>query len=626
MSGSETLRVANAGGYWGDDPTALRRQLLGPSTPHFIAMDFLAEISMSILQKQRGRDPSVGYARDFVQQMAPLLCEARARSVRVITNAGGVNPAGCAGELLKAAAGAGVPLRVAVVSGDDILDRLPAVLSAGAALKNMETGEDFSGVVSRCAAANAYFGAWPVARALDWNPDIVVSGRVTDTGLTLGPMIHAFGWAPDDYDRLAHGIVAGHIAECGSQSTGGNFTDWHKVRSFNDIGYPIIECSGDGPFVVTKHPGSGGLVTCQTVREQLLYEMGDPSAYLTPDVSADFLSVRLEQEGPDRVRVSGIRGNPPTDLLKVSAAYVDGWKISGTLIVSGPRAKEKADALARIFRGRFRGELSLAGLSPCEAEWAERVGYDSCHRGLTPPGEPAEILLRVSARDGDRRKLDVFRKTLPGLILGGPPGVAVTGGAPAHSEVMSYWPALMPRHLAVPRLSVISIDGRGDIMHEVKDLEIPWPEIRAMKAVPCREPAIEIFETRDPDSCGPTVNVPIMRIAHARSGDKGDTVNIGLIGRSEGCFTWMRRHVTGERVAGWFADFVRGEVVRYEVPNLWALNFLLEGALGGGGTKSLFLDAQGKTLGQAILACRVDVPESLLEGVAPGDRPDGGWL
>jgi hypothetical protein len=624
------VRIANAGGYWGDDPHALRRQVLGKLPIDYVSADFLAEITMSILQKQFSRDPQAGYARDFITQVEPLLEEVLARKITIITNAGGVNPSACAEALFAAARSRGLTLKVAVIEGDDIAPRITELRKQGVDLKNMETDQELADYADRVLSANAYFGALPVVRALEFDPDVVLSGRVTDTGITLAALIHEFGWSSDDYDKLAHGILGGHIIECGAQATGGNFTDWCKVPSFFDIGFPILECDPDGSFVVTKHPESGGLVTRQTVREQLLYEMGHPQLYLTPDVVADFTSISLEQDGPDRVRVQGVRGTEPTDLLKVSVSLADGFKSSGSIIVSGPDARTKANVFAEIFWSRLSAELERAGLSSLESISTELVGDDSTHRGLTPSHRPTEILLQLSARDHNRGKLAIFRKLLPSLILSGPSGVAVTGGAPAVSDVVRYWPALIPQELALPSVTVYLQEGEAgqttepNKVAELRDLA--WPETGGSGEVidPPPDPYPRALIEQWDDA--PRIEVPLMKIAHARSGDKGDTANIGLIGRSPECYVWLRENVTPERVRKWFESICRGEVHRYVVPNLWALNFLLDESLGGGGTVSLSIDPQGKTFSQAVLRCRVRVPTPLLETIEPEDAACPGEL
>ena len=582
---------------------------------------------MSIMQKQLARDPDAGYARDFITQVEPLLEDVVARKIKIITNAGGVNPSGCAKALFSVARARGLTLKVAVIEGDNIVPRLSELREQGVDLKNMETGEELGEYAQAVLSANAYFGALPVVKALESDPDIVLSGRVSDTGITLGALIHEFGWSLEDYDKVAHGIVGGHIIECGAQATGGNFTDWCKVPSFQDVGFPILEVEPDGSFVVTKHPATGGLVTCQTIREQLLYEMGHPQAYLTPDVIADFTGIKLEQERADRVRVSGVRGIKPTDLLKVSVALADGFKSSGAIIISGPDAKAKAKAFAEIFWSRLEAELARAGLSPLEDTHTDLVGDDSTHRDLTPSHQPTEILLRLSARDRQRQKLAVFRKLLPSLILSGPSGVAVTGGAPAISDVVRYWPALIPQECALPSVTVYVQEKKSPKLQvEAEHKDLAWPKTGGSENT--GDPPMDPYSPAliDPWTDAPQVKVPLMQIAHARSGDKGDTANIGLIGRSPECYVWLRENVTAERIKKWFESISRGEVHRYLVPNLWALNFLLDESLGGGGTVSLYMDPQGKTYSQALLRCRVEVPKPLLDTISPENAPCPGEL
>jgi hypothetical protein len=598
---ADPLRIANAGGYWGDDLSQFRRQIeLGPVD--VVTLDFLAEITMSIMQKQRSRDPRAGYARDFVAQVEQALTPIVERGIKVISNAGGVNPLGCRGALLEMAKLHGRPLEVAAVVGDDLLDRLGELNALGVTLDNMEDGLPFARVRDRVSSANAYFGARPVVEALRSGAQIVVTGRCTDTGITLAPMIHAFGWAPDDWDRLAAGIVAGHIVECGAQSTGGNFSDWRSVPHLERIGYPLLEVSSDGSFVVTKHPGTGGAVTVRTVKEQLVYEMGDPRAYVTPDVVADFGSIRLEQAGRDRVRVWGVRGRPAPASLKVSASYFDGWKASGTLIISAPEATAKARAFAGLFWKRL-------GLEFTETH-TELIGHSACWGPLAPPSDPPEVLLRLSVRDPDPAKIEAFSKMVPAVILSGPPGVAVTGGRPQSQEVVAYWPALVPRERVKPRL--VTRDGE-------RPLEWPTPIARAVPP-----PALKrVAWPRARGGVRP-LPVPLARLAHARSGDKGDTCNIGVIARAPEIYPWLKRTLTVARVQRHFKGICRGRVERHEVPNLWALNFLLPGSLGGGGTVSLRLDAQGKTLSHALMAMEVRAPRALIEAAERADRMPAG--
>ncbi len=603
------LRIANAGGYWGDDPYALRRQATGDLPVDYITMDFLAEVTMSILQKQFARDPSMGYARDFVTQVAPLLVTLKKRGIKVITNAGGVNPKSCAQALLEEGLERGLSLKIAVVDGDDVLSQIEDL-----SLDNMETGESLGKYRGKVLAANAYFGSLPIVEALKKEPDIVLCGRVTDTGITLAALIHEFGWSSKDYDRLAQGIVASHLLECGAQATGGNFTDFSKVDNYVDVGFPIVEFDPSGTFVITKQPRTGGLVSLQTVREQLLYEMGNPQVYITPDVIADFTTMTLEAEGHDRVRVSGTRGFAPTDTLKVSVAIDAGYKCSGSLIISGPDARIKAEIFAKTFWTRLHSELERSSLTSLEGKTTEFIGDDATHRQLTPKHSPTEIMLRFAARDEDQSKLEMFRKLIPGLILSGPSGVAVTGGAPMISRVVRYWPSLVEQEHALP---VVTMYSGCDQVGEVSKL--CWPTTQGSA-----EPAFELKDPFPPALLagigGDMIEAPLMVLAHARSGDKGDTANIGLIGRSPEVYVWLRENLTTCHIKEWFKDLVRGGLKRYLAPNLWAINFLLEEALGGGGTISLYTDAQGKTYGQALLRCRVKVPKQLLETIAQEDK------
>lgn len=595
MKKKSLIRIANAGGYWGDDLTAIERQIRGGPVD-YVTIDFLAEITMSIMQKQRSRDPKAGYARDFVDVITPLLGTLVERDIRVVTNAGGVNPRACAEALLAAARERGIALKVGIVLGDDLMRELDSLESQGSPLDNMETGESYAKVKGRVASANAYFGAWPIVEALDRGARIVITGRATDTGITLAPMIHEFGWKPADLDRLAAGIVAGHIIECGAQATGGNFTDWHRVPSYTNIGYPIVEVAADGGFVVTKHAGTGGLVSVETVSEQLVYEMGDPNAYLTPDVIADFSTARLAPDGPDRVKVAGIEGRPPPKTLKVSVSYSDGYKVSGSIILCGPEAVAKAKAFAAIFWERLGPGL--------EQTHTELIGHSSCHGSIAAPSDPNEVMLRLSARDPDRRKLEAFSKLLPALILSGPPGVAVTGGRPPVQDVIAYWPALVDRERVKPVVEVTD----GDTTETVA---VAWPGIPVAPARADRRP--EPFVAPPPS--GRRRAVVVGALCHGRSGDKGDTANIGLIARSDAAYVWICEQLTAERVKAYFGELCLGEVVRHEVPNLRALNFLLGGSLGGGGTGSLRVDPQGKTLSHALLAMEVKVDEAILDTV-----------
>jgi hypothetical protein len=439
----DKILVANGQGFWGDSilgPVRLVRE--GPLD--YLTLDYLAEVTMSILQKQKSRNPAAGYATDFLAMLQRILPELAAKRIKVVANAGGVNPRACLQAVLELARKQGLRgLRVGIIEGDDVLARLPELLSGGEALANLDTGAPLSAVLDRVLSANVYIGARAVADCLAAGADIVIGGRITDPALVAGPLVHEFGWRDDDHDRLAAATVAGHIVECGPQCTGGNFTGWREVRDFVRIGYPIIEARPDGTFDVTKHPGTGGLLDRRTVASQLLYEMGDPHRYLGPDCVADFTSIRLDEVGPDRVRVHGIRGGAPTGTYKVSISFADGWKASGQLTISGPDAAAKARLCADIVFGR----LALDGVEFApELKLVELLGTGVCHDGIAPPADPPEVVLRLGVKDRDRAKVDRFGIEIVPLVTSGPPGVTgFAGGRPKATEIVGFWPALVDK-------------------------------------------------------------------------------------------------------------------------------------------------------------------------------------
>lgn len=449
----QTLRIANGQGFWGDSVDA-PLELLSGGPIDVLGMDYLAEVTMSIMMRQKLKNPALGYATDFIDFARRALPQIVAGKVTVITNAGGLNPRACRARLFEVARELGISgLRIGVVEGDDLLPRLSDLIAAGHAFANMDTGEPLSPVADRVLSANAYLGAWPVVAALAQGAQIILCGRITDTALALAPMIHHFGWGREDWDHLAAGTIAGHILECGAQATGGNFSRFWEVPDLWNVGYPIVEAAPDGSFVVTKHPGTGGLVTVDTVSEQLVYEMGDPNAYITPDVTANFASIELAQAGPDRVAVSGIRGRANTPFLKVSASYLAGFKASGQLTVSGPRAREKAALCADIVWKR----LARAGVTFAEADRSvEFLGLSSCLPGiLAEPAEPPEVVVRLGVRDANKAKVERFGKEIAPLVTAGPPGVTgFAGGRPKPQEVVAYWPALVAREVVEQAIEV----------------------------------------------------------------------------------------------------------------------------------------------------------------------------
>lgn len=449
----KTIRIASGQGFWGDMLEAPVKQVEGGPID-YLMLDYLAEVTMSIMQKQRARDHRLGYARDFVPLMERILPACTERGIRVIANAGGVNPYGCAEAVSAVAERLGLSVKIGVVAGDDIMPSLDELIANGVELASMDTGEPLSTVRDRIQSANVYFGAWPIVDALKQGAQIVITGRCTDTGLTLAPMIYEFGWREDDWDRLAAGTIAGHSIECGAQASGGNCqVDWESIPEMWNVGYPIIEACEDGTFILTKHDGTGGRITPAVVKEQLVYEMGDPRNYITPDCIADFTTIHLEEVGRDRVRFYGIKGRPATDSYKVSISYQYGFKAVGTLVYSWPDAYKKARTADQILRRR----LEALGLH-FEEVLTEFVGVNACHGHLS--GEPspdiAEVQLRIGVRSSEKAAVERFTKEIAPLILTGPPTVTgFAGGRPKVEEIVAYWPALMPKSRITPKVDIL---------------------------------------------------------------------------------------------------------------------------------------------------------------------------
>ncbi|MEO6333861.1 MAG: acyclic terpene utilization AtuA family protein [Pyrinomonadaceae bacterium] len=451
----EKVRVAGGQGFWGDLLTAPVDQVRGGPID-YLMLDYLAEVTMSILQKQRSRDPQAGYAKDFISLMREILPDCVEKNIKVLSNAGGVNVAGCADAIKTVAGelGLGGKVKIGVITGDDILGRLDDFAYQGVEITNMETGEPLSEIRDKVQSANVYLGAAGLVEALDKGAQIIVGGRLTDTGLTLAPLMHEFGWKFDDWDRISAGTIAGHIIECGAQSSGGNCQyDWKNIPNLANVGFPIVEGFPNGEFIITKHDGTGGRVNIQSVKEQLLYEMGDPKAYITPDVVADFSSINLAPDGEDRVRVFGIKGNPKTEFYKVSIAYSAGWKAVGTLVYAWPDAYEKAIAADKVLRAR----LERLGLK-FDLILTEFVGVNATHGHLAgePPRDIPEVQLRFGVRGQNKADVERFTKELAPLILTGPPAVTgFAGGRPKVEEIMAYFPALIPKGLIETKVEVI---------------------------------------------------------------------------------------------------------------------------------------------------------------------------
>ncbi|HXC51947.1 MAG TPA: acyclic terpene utilization AtuA family protein [Candidatus Limnocylindrales bacterium] len=586
----DKIIIANASGYWGDEGAAIARQVRGGPID-YLTMDYLAEITMIILARQKAESEQAGYARDFVAYLRPLMREIAEKGITVIANAGGINPGACARALDAAANDAGVKLPVAIVDGDDLQLRLGDLAAAGCKFPHLDTGEPIGERLAKVNSANAYIGARPIAAALAKGARIVVTGRTYDAASVLAPMVHEFGWSWEDYDKLASGLLAGHLIECGAQVTGGNYTRWEEVRSFENFGYPLVECSPDGSFVLTKHPDTGGLVSRRTASEQVLYEIGDPRFYASTDVVADFTSFAMEDEGNDRVRISGVRGRMPTDTLKVSMTYEAGMKAQAIVVVSGPESVRKARRFADIFWSRVKGSF--------EETRTEYIGYNACWgESAAPAVVPNEVALRFGCRSFDKKSMESFARELAGIALSGPPGICGAGGRPSPQPAYGYWPALIPRRLVTQRLF---FDGASE---DFPCDSGPGGPIERPEEGPVPEAAP-----------GRRVRVPLGKVAHARSGDKGDVCNIGVIALKREFYPELVRELTAERVAQFYKSLARGKVSRYRLDNLGAMNFTMQQALGGGGTLSLQLDNQGKTASQGLLTMEIEVAEDLLDGV-----------
>jgi hypothetical protein len=453
----ERIKIAAGQGFWGDLIEAPYWQVTEGEIDYLV-MDYLAEVTMSILQKQKNKNPLLGYAKDIPELMKRILPICREKQIKIITNGGGVNPQACAKAVAEIAKSLGIKnFKIGIVFGDDILNKIDGLIEQGCELSNMETNESIRIIKDKILSANVYFGAFPIVEALKQGADIVITGRTTDTGLTLAPMIYEFNWNKDQVDLLAAGTVAGHILECGAQATGGNFLgDWESIENFSKIGFPICEAFPDGEFIITKHQTLGGKVTIETVSEQLLYEIGDPKQYITPDCVADFTSIRLKQSGEDRVRVFDIKGNSPTDFYKVSCSYSSGYSAISSLTYSWPKALSKAKLADRILRERFHN-LNIS----FEEIRSEYVGFNSCHGPLSKEINEDlinEIQLRIAVRSNDYNSVERFGREIAPLILTGPPSVTgFAGGRPKPSEVVAYWPALIPKTLVEPKIEIMEL-------------------------------------------------------------------------------------------------------------------------------------------------------------------------
>jgi hypothetical protein len=590
MTTVRTLRIGGGSGFWGDSAEGAA-QLVKSGAIDVLVLDYLSEITMSLLARARQKRPELGYAADFVHGvMEPLAVEIAARRIKVVCNAGGVNPYGCRAALLPIFERLGVKLEVAVITGDDIRDQLTKLRDRG--VVDLETGR---GLPSEVASGNAYLGAFPIADALSRGADIVITGRCADSALALGPLIAEFGWRESDLDKLALGSLAGHIIECGPQASGGIFTDWAEVAErWDDMGYPIVEVSAADSFVVTKPAGTGGMVTAKTVAEQITYEIHDPAAYVLPDVVCDFSQVSLEDLGNDRVRVHGARGLAPTPYYKACLTYHDGFRCSATVLIVGPAAALRAEHVGAAILARTRRLLKARGHADYRESSVEVLGAEAMYGPHARTSHTREVVLKVAVSHVDKAALEIFAREI---------APAVTSMAQGLTGIASGRPPVQPIvRLASCLLSKADVVAEVEVAGRVVPYTAPVvlgeggrPSVRAPFVVPLA-------------ARGATVEVPLLRLAHGRSGDKGDISNIGVLARKREFLPVLAAALTPEAVHAYFAHLIHGPVHRFDWPGLDGFNFVLRGALGGGGIASLRYDPQGKSYAQILMDFPIQVP------------------
>ncbi len=614
------IKIGGASGFWGD--SALGAPQLVAAGVDYLVFDYLAELTMSILVNAKSKDAALGYATDFVDvAMKSVLKDVAAKGIKVVSNAGGMNPRACAAALQKLCGEQGATLKIAVVEGDDVLDRIPALRERGVT-------EMFSGAAlpEKILSANAYLGAIPVAAALKRGADVVITGRCVDSAVTLGPLMHEFDWGFDDYDRLAQGALAGHIIECGAQATGGLFTDWESVPDWANIGYPIVECHADGWFVVTKPAGTGGLVSAAVVAEQMLYEIGDPAAYVLPDVVCDFTRVLMTQQGDagaQRVLVQGARGRPPSDCYKVSATYMDGWRAQATLLITGIDAAKKAQRSGEAILERTRAMFRRMQFADYLETRLDIIGAETQYGPHARTAHTREAVMRLAVRHANPKALALFAREVAPAGTSWSPGTTGMGGGrtkPAPSVCMFSF--LLPKREVRAR---VELDGEGT--HPPVPAGQPAGQAAGQSAeeallarvsgINAAEPlvgaAVGVVSGGAPDASTSTsaMQVPLITLAHGRSGDKGDISNIGVIARKPEYLPLLRGQLTPQAVKAYFSHMVKGDVLRYDVPGIHAFNFVMHQALNGGGMASLRPDPLGKGMAQMLLDFPVQVPAHL---------------
>ena len=589
---SKKIRVGCASGFWGDTSIAAK-QLVEKARLNYLVFDFLAEVTMSILSRAKLRNPKLGYATDFIDHITPLLKKIKDRKIKVVTNAGGINPYSCKTELEFEAKKLGIKLNVATIEGDDILNELPNLKKQG--IREMEKQ---SFLPDSCLSINAYIGASGIIKALSEGADIIIAGRIVDSALVLGPLMYEYDWKYSDYDLLSAGSLAGHIIECGAQCTGGNYTDWKEVKGFENIGFPFVDVFPNGDFIVSKSKGTGGLVTFGTVAEQLVYEIGDPEEYILPDVICDFSHVKITEIGLNKVLVKGAKGYPPTQYYKNSATYMDGYRSVGTLVIGGKDALQKGEIIGTAIIKRCSAIFKENKLIDFSNTSFDIIGSDSIYGPKKNNYKTKEIVLRIVVNHYQKEALVIFSKELAQAVTGMTAGVInYLGARPKVSPSVRLFSFLLPKEQIKIRVKI-----------KKKILQISPYECKVIG----RNPRISYLE-KEISPLEKDHLVPLIKLAYARSGDKGDHANIGVIARKKEYFDFINRELSPSRLSKFFSHVLKGDVLKWELPGINGLNFLLKNSLGGGGMASLNLDPQGKAYAQQLLEYPIPVTKELFD-------------
>jgi Acyclic terpene utilisation family protein AtuA len=600
MKNKTNIRIGCASAFWGDTPEAVK-QLVQGGKLDYLVFDYLAEVTMSLLVRARAKHDNLGYAADFVPTIAAHIEQIVKQNIKVVSNAGGINPLACRDAMQAACKAAGHDIKIAVVLGDDLLESADALRNDN--IQELHTGQPLP---EKLGSVNAYLGARPITDALNQGAQIVITGRCVDSAVTLGPLCHEFGWKDNDYDLLSSGSLAGHLLECGPQATGGLFTDWASVPGWDNMGFPIVECQRDGRFTLSKAPETGGLITPATVAEQLVYEIGDPSAYILPDVVCDWTEVKLDSTGSDQVAVSGARGYAPTASYKVAATYYDGFRCSFAMMVGGVDAKQKAQRIAESLIARTQRLFKEKQLGDYRDTSVEVIGAEDTYGPHSRVAHSREVLLKLAVHHNEKAALEIFTREIAPIATSMAPGIAGgLGGRPKVTDVVRLYSFLLDKNKLQPTVE----------MHDQRSQCVIHKPGQASK-IDEKQTTAESVANGNPDQGEATVEIPLIRLAHGRSGDKGNLSNIGILARDAKYVDWLRHVLTEDAVADYFSHIVEGKVERFELPGINGFNFLLHNALAGGGMASLRFDPLGKALAQMMLDMPIPVPKSWIDADA----------